>query len=89
MRRLNVQSGLRKGKVKKCCGHQVRALLSVIVGTEKCLREADGPVEKSCDAPFGWKGGRPGVCLDVGRVRSKSPKTISDMEFAWYVEKRF
>ena len=26
----------------------------------------------------GWKGGRPGVRLDVGRVRSERPKAISD-----------
>ena len=32
------------------------------------------------DAHFGWKGGRPWVRLDVGRVRSESPKTISDQK---------
>ena len=33
VRRLNVQSGKRRGKVNKCCGHLARALPSVIVGT--------------------------------------------------------
>ena len=32
-RRLNVQSGKRRSKVNKCCGHMARALPSVIVGT--------------------------------------------------------
>ena len=43
-RRLNVQSGQRKGR-KVCCGPLFRALPSVIVDTEKVLREADGSVE--------------------------------------------
>ena len=43
-RRLNVQSGQRKGR-KVCCGSLARALPSVIVDTEKVLREADGSVK--------------------------------------------
>ena len=40
-RRLNVQSGQRKGG--KCAAAPTRALPSVIVDTEKVLREAQGP----------------------------------------------
>ena len=42
-RRLNVQSGQRKGG--KCAAALARALPSVIVDTEKVLREADGSVK--------------------------------------------
>ena len=42
-RRLNVQSGQRKGG--KCAAAPSRTLPSVIVDTEKVLREADGPEE--------------------------------------------
>ena len=42
-RRLNVQSGQRKGG--KCAAALARVLPSVIVDTEKVLREADGPTE--------------------------------------------
>ena len=42
-RRLNVQSGQRKGG--KCAAAPTRALPSVIVDTEKVLREADGSVK--------------------------------------------
>ena len=42
-RRLNVQSGQRKGG--KCAAAPIRALPSVIVDTEKVLREADGSVK--------------------------------------------
>ena len=42
-RRLNVQSGQRKGG--KCTAALGRALPSVIVDTEKVLREADGSVK--------------------------------------------
>ena len=42
-RRLNVQSGQRKGG--KCAAAPARALPSVFVDTEKVLREADGSVK--------------------------------------------
>ena len=42
-RRLNVKSGQRKGG--KCAAALARALQSVIVDTEKVLREADGSVK--------------------------------------------
>ena len=51
-RRLNVQSGQRKGR--KELRLPIRALPSVIVVTEKVMREADGPVEMSAlTAHFG------------------------------------
>ena len=43
-----------------------RALPSVIVDTEKVLREADGPTKRAVPRPAvrgGWKGVRPGVRL--------------------------
>ena len=52
----------------------------MIVGTEKGLREAGGPVKRVVRVVKmldGWKGGRPWVRLDVGCVRSKSLKTTS------------
>ena len=77
-RRLNVQSGLRKGKVKKCCGHLARAQPSMIVGTEMVLAGIGWARWDECvDAPFGWHGGRSRVRLDVGSVWFMSPKIIS------------
>ena len=49
-----------------------RALPSVIVDTEKVLREADGPMKRAVPRPAmrdGWKGVRP-------RVRLKSRQTV-------------
>ena len=49
-----------------------RALPSVIVVTEKVLREADGPVGRAAlTAHFGWKGDRPGVRLKSRTVMSR------------------
>ena len=53
------------------------------MGTEKVLREAGGPVRraktvKSSKCSTGGKVVVPGCAWDVGGVRSKSPKTISD-----------
>ena len=47
-----------------------RALPSVIVDTEKVLREADGPEESDFheEVCLGWKGVRPGVRLKTGRL---------------------
>ena len=43
----------------------IRALPSVIVVTEKVMREADGPVGSvALTAHFGWKGDHPGVRLE-------------------------
>ena len=53
------QANVRAGKVLR---PPVRALTSVIVVTEKVLREADGPVGRAAlTAHFGWKGVRTGV----------------------------
>ena len=70
-RRLNVQSGLHKGKVNKRRGQLARAWLSVLVDTEEVLREADGPVESgSEEAAWGGKVIAPGCvskpCLCAG-----------------------
>ena len=75
-RRLNVQSGPRKGRVNKSCGHQARAWPSVIVGTEK-VSAASGWARRAwlssgVDARFGRKCGH----TEVGRVRSESLKTM-------------
>ena len=50
-----------------------RALPSVIVDTEKVLREADGPEESDFheEVCLGWKGDRPGVRLKSGTVMSR------------------
>ena len=50
-----------------------RALPSVIVDTEKVLREADGPMKRAVPRPAmrdGWKGVRPGVRLKSWTVRA-------------------
>ena len=60
-----------------------RALPSVIVDTEKVLREADGPMKRAVPRPAmrdGWKGVRPGVRLKNRTVRAgRSPKNTSAM----------
>ena len=71
-RRLNVQSGQRKGG--KCAAAFAPALPSVIVDTEKVLREADGSVKRAVPRPAmrgGWKGVRPGVRLKNRTVMSR------------------
>ena len=63
--------------------HPIRALPSVIVDTEKVLREADGPMKRVVPRPAirdGWKGVRPGVRLKNRTVRAgRSPKNTSAM----------
>ena len=58
-----------------------RALPSVIVDTEKVLREADGPTKRAFPRPAmrgGWRGVRPGVRLKNRTVRTgRSPKNTS------------
>ena len=55
-----------------------RALPSVIVVTEKVMREADGPVGRAAlIAHFGWKGDRPGVRLETEQKLARSPKITS------------
>ena len=58
-----------------------RALPSVIVDTEKVLREADGPTKRAdprIAMRGGWKGVRPGVRLKNRTVRGgRSPKNTS------------
>ena len=72
------QANVRAGKVLR---PPIRALPSVIVDTEKVLRETDGPTKRAVPRPAmcgGWKGVRPGVRL---KNRSgepvRSPKNIS------------
>ena len=56
------QANVRAGKVLR---PPIRALPSVIVDTEKVLREADGPVGRAAlTARFGWKGDCHGVRLE-------------------------
>ena len=56
------QANVRAGKV---LAPPLRALPSVIVVTEKVMREADGPVGRAAlTAHFGRKGDRPGVRLE-------------------------
>ena len=65
-RRLNVQSGQRKGG--KCAAAPARALPSVIVDTEKVLREADGSVKLVVVRPHtDGKVFAPGCALKAGR----------------------
>ena len=65
------QANVRAGKVLR---PPIRALPSVIVDTEKVLREADGPVEMSAlTLPSGGNVIAPGCAWK----RSKSPKIIS------------
>ena len=82
-RRLNAQSGQRKGR-KGAAAPPIRALPSVIVDTEKVLREADGPVEsRSTKKPAsGGKVFAPGCASKAGRVsqwgarRSQAPSEL-------------
>ena len=70
------QAYVRAGKVLR---PPIRALPSVIVDTEKVLREADGPVGRAAlTAHFGWKGVRPLVRLgsQPGEL-VRSPKNTS------------
>ena len=73
------QANVRAGKVLR----PIRALPSVIVDTEKVLREADGAVGRAAlPAHFGWKGDRPGVRLErqTGEpVRSPKNKSHSNL----------
>ena len=58
-----------------------RALPSVIVDTEKVLREADGPMKRAVPRPAmrdGWKGVRPWVRLESRSGEPvRSPKNTS------------
>ena len=60
-----------------------RALPSVIVDTEKVLREADGPMKRAVLRPAmrdGWKGVRPRVRLESRSGEpARSPKNTSAM----------
>ena len=65
------QANLRAGKWPR---PPTRALPSVIVDTEKVLREADGPEESDFppeEVCLGWKGDRPGVRLKSRTVMSR------------------
>ena len=54
-----------------CCGPLPERLPSVIVDTEKVLREADGSVKLVVARPHtGWNGVRPWVRLDKRTVRA-------------------
>ena len=70
------QANVRAGKVLRL---PIRALPSVIVVTEKVMREADGPVGRAAlTAHFGWKGDRPGVRLESRTGEPvRSPKITS------------
>ena len=51
----------------------IRALPSLIVDTEKVLREADGPMKRAVPRPAmrdGWKGVSPQVRLESWTVRA-------------------
>ena len=62
----------------------IQALPSVIVVTEKVMREADGPVGRAAlTAHFGWKGDRPEV-----RLRSRSGEPVrSQKKTSWNFQK--
>ena len=70
------QANVRAGKVLRL---PIRALPSVVVVTEKVMREADGPVGRAAlTAHFGWKGDRPGVRLESRTGEPvRSPKSTS------------
>ena len=70
------QANVRAGKVLRPL---IRALPSVVVGTEKVLWEADGSVELVLDETArGWKGVRPGVRLESRSGEPvRSPKNTS------------
>ena len=73
---MHSQANARAGKVLR---PPIRALPSVIVVTEKVMREADGPVGRAAlTAHFGWKGDRPGVRLESRSGEPvRSPKNTS------------
>ena len=72
-RRLNVHSGQRKGRKERRLS--IRASPSVIVVTEKVMREADGPIGRAAlTAHFLWKGDRPWVRLGTEQKLARSPK---------------
>ena len=70
------QANVRAGKVLR---PPFRALPSVIVVTEKVMREADGPVGRAAlTAHFGWKGDRHEVRLERRSGEPvRSPKIVS------------
>ena len=69
------QANVTAGKVLR---PPIRAFPSVIVDTEKVMREADGPVKRAAlTAHFGWKGVRPGVRLESWCEPVRSPKNTS------------
>ena len=70
------QANVRAGKVLRL---PLRALPSVIVVTEKVVREADGPDGRAAlTAHFGWKGDRPEVRLESRSGEAvRSPKITS------------
>ena len=70
------QANVRAGKVLR---PPIRALPSVIVVTEKVMREADGPVGRAAlTAHSGWKGDRSGVRLEShSGEQVRSPKITS------------
>ena len=72
------QANVRAGKYLR---PPLRALPSVVVDTEKVLREADGSVKLVVvKTAHGWKGFRPGVRLKNRTVRAgRSPKNTSAM----------
>ena len=71
------QANSRAGKVLR---PPIRALLSVIVVTEKVMWEAEWARCDECvDTPFGWKGARPRVRLESRSGEPvRNPKNISD-----------
>ena len=73
------QANVRAGKVLRS---PPRALQSVIVDTEKVLREVDGPMKRAVLRPAmrdGWKGDRPWVRLETEQKLARSPKITSAM----------
>ena len=84
-------------RVERVLRSPTRALPSVIVDTEKVLREAMGPQKRAVPRPElrgGWKGVRPRVRLKNRTVRAgRSPKNTSAMSgnfiYRHHVEPRF
>ena len=70
------RANVRAGKVLRL---PIEALPSVIVVTEKVMREADGPVGRAALTPhIGWKGDPPGVRLEYRTGEPvRSPKNTS------------
>ena len=62
-----------------------RALPSVIVDTEKVLRDADGPVGRAAVfAHSGWEGVRPGVHLECRTVRAGEEPEENKRQFTFH-----